>query len=44
MDEKNVSELRLAADFLLSLKSAIICKAIKDQDEFYLAIFTRLQN
>ncbi|EFO4769030.1 nucleotidyltransferase [Campylobacter coli] len=34
MDEKNVSELRLAADFLLSLKSAINLQSNKDQDEF----------
>lgn len=36
IDEKVLSELRLAADFLLSLKSAMNLQSNKDQDEFLL--------
>ncbi|EGK6720250.1 nucleotidyltransferase, partial [Campylobacter jejuni] len=36
IDEKNLSELRLAGDFLLSLKSAMNLLSAKDEDEFLL--------
>ncbi|QOW63548.1 nucleotidyltransferase [Campylobacter hepaticus] len=36
MDEKNLSHLRLASDFLLSLKSAMNLQNAKDEDEFLL--------
>ena len=36
MDEKNLSKLRLAGDFLLSLKSAMNLQQNKDEDEFLL--------
>ncbi|MBM0637610.1 nucleotidyltransferase [Campylobacter sp. VicNov18] len=42
LDEKNLSQLRLAGDFLLSLKSAMNLQSAKDEDEFLLVHINEL--